>query len=450
MGSWVAMGRLMDVAGHGKNGKTMKKTVKAKRRVMIAAALLGMMPGATGCAWRHQERLHGGPVSEPQPRCSTSKGWAVVDGVYAAVDLAAVVACRSGSGAAPVVSVAHAPPRVGPPVASPIASSSRSPLGEVALAAARSAADDDVVSSAAVRRAMTVHLGSGLSPHVLAARGSDAQIATQLAAALVELRRTTEVAAIGTAMAEGRAGRVGTIVALPAPALPIAIEHAPGAGSAGEPRARLRLAWPWPAEAAAFDVTPTAMRRLDGRLDRGVFELAIDCARTAGTIEISAGAQLIAAITNACRGGDEPVAPGPDRLDVGPPARSRVEVEQRLFELVNRERRARGQSPLAWDEASHRFARQHSADMARSRFVGHQASDGTPMAVRLGAMPARAVFENVGRAGGPGEAHLGFMTSPGHRANLLAREAERGAIGVELDAADPSAFYITQLFIRPR
>src|SRR6185295_11528408 len=72
--------------------------------------------------------------------------------------LVVVAACRSG--AAPVVPVAHAMPAAAPLEAPP-----RSPLDEVALAAARSAADDDVVSSEAVRRAMTAQLGSALSPH---------------------------------------------------------------------------------------------------------------------------------------------------------------------------------------------------------------------------------------------------------------------------------------------
>jgi len=62
MGSWVAMGRLMDVAGHGENGKTMKKTVKAKKLALVEATLrekllcdgldpLDQFPDDRLCAW---------------------------------------------------------------------------------------------------------------------------------------------------------------------------------------------------------------------------------------------------------------------------------------------------------------------------------------------------------------------------------------------------------------
>jgi len=57
---------------------------------MISTALLAVMTSATGCAWLFQDRLHRESLSESQPRCSTSNGWAVSDGVIAALNVAGV------------------------------------------------------------------------------------------------------------------------------------------------------------------------------------------------------------------------------------------------------------------------------------------------------------------------------------------------------------------------
>jgi uncharacterized protein YkwD len=346
------------------------------------------------------------------------------------VGLVLIAACHSAS--------SNPSPVIGQ-TARPIAHAPRSPLDRVALAAARSASANHVIEARALRDAMTMELGSGLSPYVLAARGSKLDAEAQLVAAFAELRETVEITSVGRATADGPDGRVRVIVALPAPTLPITIER----GNLP----MIRVPWPWPAEPAAFTVTPTETRRLRGTLERGTFALAIDCFQRVGTVEIAAGSRVVASVKNAC-GPEASLALPDDAFDAGPPARTRVEVEQRLFELVNRERRTRGLPSVAWDEDAHRFAREHSAEMAAFRFVGHEAADGRSAQARLRTLPARAVYENVGHAGGPGEAHNGFMTSRGHRANLLSDNVERGAIGVEPDPRDPRAYYVTEIFLR--
>jgi uncharacterized protein YkwD len=88
--------------------------------------------------------------------------------------------------------------------------------------------------------------------------------------------------------------------------------------------------------------------------------------------------------------------------------------------------------------------------MAQFRYIGHHAPDGTSYAARVAGAPFRSSSsrENVGRAWGPGEVHEAFLHSDGHRANLLADDVDRGAIGVVPDPDDRDAFYIAEFFRR--
>jgi uncharacterized protein YkwD len=137
-------------------------------------------------------------------------------------------------------------------------------------------------------------------------------------------------------------------------------------------------------------------------------------------------------------------------IDIGPPARTPVEIEMRVWALVNRERVAHGLAALAWDLDSHRFARAHAAEMARLRYIGHHGADGASYATRVARAPFRSTSsrENVGHAWGPGEVQEAFLRSEGHRANLLADDIDRGAIGAVPDPEDRGAFYIAEFFRR--
>lgn len=307
--------------------------------------------------------------------------------------------------------------------------------------AARTASTGYVVSAPALQAVMATAVGSGIWPHVLAGWGSDAEIAEQLDEALAELRAATEIAELGFATASGPAGRVGVIVAIPPPSLPLTIERR---GSA----ARLRLAWRSGDAAAIFAVTPTVTHRLAATAVDGEIELAIDCAAPAA-IEIRAGARVVATVVDACAP-ELAVGELPPAIDIGPPAATSIEIEMRVWALVNRERVAHGAAALAWDAAGHRFARAHAADMAQYGYVGHEAPGGASYADRVAGapFPTLETHENVGHAWGPGEVHDAFMRSPGHRANLLAAEVVRGAVGIAVDPGDPRAFYVTEFFRR--
>src|SRR6185436_9254420 len=109
---------------------------------------------------------------------------------------------------------------------------------------------------------------------------------------------------------------------------------------------------------------------------------------------------------------------------------------------INRTREADGVPALVWDDASHRFARAHAANMAQFAYVAHDSHEGVSFAQRGISASFRIQFarENVGHAWGPGEVHDAFMASEGHRINLLSREVDRGAVGAAVDPADPGAF----------
>lgn len=316
-------------------------------------------------------------------------------------------------------------------------------LDEVAKVAAASAAAGYVVSSDAVQVAIGEHLGSGLAPYLLTARGDDAAATAQLGPALVELRAQAGIASVGVAEARGATGRVIAVVAMPPPIQPVAIAR-------DGTTARLAVPWPWPEPPRAFDVTELRARSLTPQLRDDAVELVIDCAHAAGrTIELDAGDRLVASVVNVC--GPSP-RPPPALTDIGPAARTQVEIEERLFELINRERVAAGRAPLVWDATAQKLARHHSARMQALRFIGHVAPDGQNLndRVRQAYLPAVETFENVGYADGPGRAHLAFMASPGHRHNLLAERARRGAVGVTPSTRDPAWFYVTEVFFEPQ
>lgn len=134
------------------------------------------------------------------------------------------------------------------------------------------------------------------------------------------------------------------------------------------------------------------------------------------------------------------------------PIASREEAEERLVRLVNRDRAKHGLPPLELDPRLKEVARRHCEEMRETGVVAHlsprtgSASD----RVKAGGIKSSVVLENVARAYGIAEAEEGLMNSPGHRANILSRDASHMAIGVVLgdDVAGRRELFVTQLFIR--
>lgn len=194
------------------------------------------------------------------------------------------------------------------------------------------------------------------------------------------------------------------------------------------------------------------------RVGQRGFRAALTCGDHVGKqqIEINAaddsGSTVLANFPIWC--GESP----PDRItvalgddDVRPPT-SGEEAEARMLELVNRDRVAAGLAALAVDPRAVAIARAHSEDMRRTGLVGHispttgSAADRT----RRAGVRTAVVLENVARAYGVTEAEAGLMNSPGHRANILTREANRIGVGIALgeEVAGRRELFVTQLFIR--
>ncbi|MBK9033585.1 MAG: CAP domain-containing protein [Myxococcales bacterium] len=315
-------------------------------------------------------------------------------------------------------------------------------LDEVARVAAMTASATYVVGATELREAMAAQVRSGLDPHVLTARGDDLTVRAQLVPALAELRAQAGVATVGVAEAGVGADRVVAVVAMPPPSQPIAIEQHGAI-------ARVVVPWTWAAPPHAFDVTTTTTRRVPVTAAMGEARLEVDCAG-GGTraIELDAGERLVARVVNVC-GPLTPLAAG--AVELGPPAATAVEIEERLFELLNRERVAAGLVAVIWDPQAHALARRHAGRMAALGFLGHVAPDGETLADRVAraGLPARETFENVGLADGPARVHVAFMASPGHRHNLLAERARQGAVGLAPAPRAPGTFYVTQLLFEP-
>jgi uncharacterized protein YkwD len=138
-----------------------------------------------------------------------------------------------------------------------------------------------------------------------------------------------------------------------------------------------------------------------------------------------------------------------------PAASSNVaSLERRAFDLVNAQRRSRGQQPLAWDAELARIARSHSENMARSDVFDHTEVGGVTMVDRARAQGIRgwsALGENIAYNQGYDDPAAfvaeRWMVSYKHRENLLNSRWTRSAIGVAI-ASDGRVFF-TQVFIAP-
>jgi uncharacterized protein YkwD len=124
-------------------------------------------------------------------------------------------------------------------------------------------------------------------------------------------------------------------------------------------------------------------------------------------------------------------------------------TEAALRQCANDARRAHGLRPLARSGALDRAARLHARDMARYRFFDHQDPFGRGPAERVALFdPGRrlvAVGENIA-FGYPsaGATCRGWLSSPGHRRNLL--DARYTSVGAGVWRSGGGARYFVQDF----
>jgi uncharacterized protein YkwD len=134
------------------------------------------------------------------------------------------------------------------------------------------------------------------------------------------------------------------------------------------------------------------------------------------------------------------------------PVKTEDEAEQRMFDMVNRDRADAGLPALAWDDRAAAVARGHSEEMHETGDVAHTSSTTGTAAdrVKAGGIKTAAVLENIARAYGVSEAETGLMNSPGHRANLFSTEVTHLGIGIVFgdEVAGRREMFVTQVFIR--
>lgn len=150
----------------------------------------------------------------------------------------------------------------------------------------------------------------------------------------------------------------------------------------------------------------------------------------------------------------------PDQFTISPPPdessiRSAQEAEQRLFDLINRERVDRRVPALVRSAAGDGAARRFAQASLESGILAHQGPDGGKVTDRLasvGIAAARA-SENLARNGSVEDAHRSLMRSLGHRKNILDPELDHVGVGVAtsppvIDGVDERDYWIVCEFFR--
>jgi uncharacterized protein YkwD len=113
-------------------------------------------------------------------------------------------------------------------------------------------------------------------------------------------------------------------------------------------------------------------------------------------------------------------------------AKIRQDLETRMLELVNEERKKQGLKALKPDPELTLVARKHSQDMFARGYFSHVTPEGKAPADRIRAAHVAFVTagENLALAPTLNLAHTGLMNSPGHRANILHKAYGRLGIGI--------------------
>jgi uncharacterized protein YkwD len=121
--------------------------------------------------------------------------------------------------------------------------------------------------------------------------------------------------------------------------------------------------------------------------------------------------------------------------------------------LINQERQDRGLGPLSPQGQLATAGRNHSADMACNSFFSHTGSDGSLPWDRVSALgySYSAIAENI--FAGSSNAQMAFdawLSSPGHRDNMLNSTYTEIGIGYRYWADSPYGAYTTAVFALPR
>ncbi|MEM9564765.1 MAG: CAP domain-containing protein [Actinomycetota bacterium] len=124
-------------------------------------------------------------------------------------------------------------------------------------------------------------------------------------------------------------------------------------------------------------------------------------------------------------------------------------VEREILDLVNEARVQAGCAPLSLDGRLNQAARGHSEDMAARGYLRHTSPDGVGPGERIAdtGYPARTWGENIASGYGTAESVMaGWMSSDGHRRNILNCSFEDLGVGYATNRASNDRPYWTQVF----
>lgn len=139
----------------------------------------------------------------------------------------------------------------------------------------------------------------------------------------------------------------------------------------------------------------------------------------------------------------QPSSPGDDYTTQSVSAQ-----EQMMMNLLNMDRKNNGLSPLTLDPALCRIARIKSEDMRDNRYFAHESptyGNVRDMLKRFG-YAFTGAGENIAHHANVDKAQAAFMSSPGHRKNILSAAWTKAGIGICLDAN--GFIFATQIFAR--
>jgi len=115
--------------------------------------------------------------------------------------------------------------------------------------------------------------------------------------------------------------------------------------------------------------------------------------------------------------------------------------EQGFLAEINASRAAEGLGPLKMDGGLQSHARKHTADMIAKGDIYHSTSAELQAAAGSG---WTKLGENVGRGGTVASLHKAFMSSSGHRKNIL---GDYNYAGIGTDTSD-GVLYVTVVFMK--
>lgn len=126
----------------------------------------------------------------------------------------------------------------------------------------------------------------------------------------------------------------------------------------------------------------------------------------------------------------------PALADCSMPSEARALVAE-VARIMNAERQSRGLGALTPSRAAQRAAERQVCDMATNGVQSHRGSDGSSFARRLKAAGGCAPGgENIAWGHrSPASVMQGWMSSSGHRANILHRRASTYGIAVAMPSA---------------